>query len=76
MFLHKIVPDRCIYHYFNPLLRAEKQVPRKVVKCEISQNTIFKYAMGNRFAILIPLSYQVALKFLNPPLEAENQVFS
>ena len=25
----------------------------KAVKCEISQNTIFKYAMGNGFAILI-----------------------
>ena len=28
----------------------------KIVKCEIWQNTIFKYAMGNGFAALIPFS--------------------
>ena len=40
----------------NPLQELKIESPAKAAKCEILQNTIFKYAMGNGFAILIPFS--------------------
>ena len=38
----------------NPLLRAENQVSSKICKMWISQKLVFRYAMGNGFAMLIP----------------------
>ena len=50
----KLIPDQL--EPTHPLLRAENQVSSKSCKYGILQNTIFKYGMGNGFAILIPFS--------------------
>ena len=52
----------------NPLLRAENQVSSKICKMWISQKLVFRYAMGNGFAILIPFG------ILSSPEVAESSV--